>query len=83
MTMQTENQSLEYYLNLQYPVILYQNKEGGYVAQIKEFSGCIVLGETLDETMANINEARELWIRTAYEFGDNIPLPSTEETCKM
>lgn len=70
--------SLEYYLNLQYPVTLYPDVEqGGYVAEIKDLPGCFTQGETLAETMTNINEARELWIETAYEAGDNIPLPST------
>jgi len=76
---QIEKQPLEYYLNLQYPVTLYPDPEGGYVAQIKDLPGCLTQGETLDETMTNINEARELWIETAYESGDDIPLPSTEE----
>lgn len=76
---QVEKQPLEYYLNLQYPVTLYPDREGGYVAQIKDLPGCLTQGETLEETMTNINEARELWIETAYESGDEIPLPSTEE----
>ena len=76
---QIEKQPLEYYLNLQYPVTLYPDREGGYVAQIKDLPGCLTQGETLEETMTNINEARELWIETAYESGDDIPLPSTEE----
>jgi antitoxin HicB len=75
-----EKQPLEYYLNLQYPVTLYPDSEGGYVAQIKDLPGCLTQGETLDETMANINEARELWIETAYEAGDDIPLPSNDNT---
>src|ERR671932_1300740 len=74
---QIEKQPLEYYLNLQYPVTLYPDQEGGYVAQIKDLPGCLTQGETLDEAIANINEARELWIETAYEAGDEIPLPST------
>lgn len=77
---QSEKQPLEYYLNLQYPVTLYPASEGGYVAQIKDLLGCLTQGETLDETIENINEARELWIETAYESGDDIPLPSTEVT---
>lgn len=76
---QVEKQPLEYYLNLQYPVTLYPDREGGYVAQIKDLPGCLTQGETLEETMTNINEARELWMETAYESGDEIPLPSTEE----
>ncbi len=49
--------------------------EGGYVAEIKDLSGCLTQGETLAETINNINEARELWLETAYEFKDEIPLP--------
>jgi antitoxin HicB len=72
--------SLEYYLNLQYTVTLYPDAEqGGYVAEIKDLPGCFTQGETLEETMTNINEARELWIETAYEAGDNIPLPSEKD----
>jgi len=77
---QIEKQPLEYYLNLQYLVTLYPDQEGGYVAQIKDLPGCLTQGETLDETSANIQEARELWIETAYEAGDEIPLPSTDDT---
>ncbi|MFM7368361.1 MAG: type II toxin-antitoxin system HicB family antitoxin [Sphaerospermopsis kisseleviana] len=70
-------QSLEYYLNLKYSVTLYPDAEqGGYVAEIKDLPGCLTQGETLEEIITNINEARELWIETAYEAGDNIPLPS-------
>jgi antitoxin HicB len=77
---QIEKPSLEYYLNLQYPVTLYPDPEGGYVAQIKDLPGCLTQGETLEETMVNINEARELWIETAYENDDNIPLPSSDDS---
>lgn len=75
---QIKKPSLEYYLNLQYPVTLYPDLEGGYVAQIRDLRGCLTQGESLEETMANINEARELWIETAYEAGDEIPLPSVD-----
>ena len=77
---QIEQSPLEYYLKLQYPITLYPDIEGGYVAQIKDLPGCLTQGETIEETMTNINEARELWIETAYEAGDNIPLPSTDDS---
>ena len=67
---------LEYYLSLVYSVTLDPAAEGGYVAHIKDLPGCFTQGETLEETMANIQEARELWIETAAEMGDPIPLPS-------
>jgi predicted RNase H-like HicB family nuclease len=74
----TERESLEFYLNLKYPVTLYPDPDGGYVAEIKDLPGCMTQGETTDETLFNIEEARNLWIETAYEYGDEIPLPSTQ-----
>ncbi len=70
------NQPLEYYLNLKYPITLYPDVEGGYVAEIKDLPGCLTQGENLEETIKNINEARELWLETAYESQDEIPLPT-------
>ena len=69
-------ESLENYLTLKYPITLYSEDEGGYVAEIKDLPGCLTQGDSLEETINNINEARELWIETAYEAGDYIPLPS-------
>jgi antitoxin HicB len=74
----TERESLEFYLGLKYPVTFYPDPDGGYVAEIKDLPGCMTQGETADEAMSNIEEARSLWIETAYEHGDEIPLPSTE-----
>ena len=76
----TQTKSLEYYLQLKYPITLYPEVEGGYVAKIADLPGCLTQGETLEETIDNINEARELWIETVYESGREVPLPSTEDT---
>jgi antitoxin HicB len=71
---------LDYYLSLDYPVTVYPEAEGGFVAEIKELPGCITQGETIEELMENINEARELWIETVYESGKrDIPLPVTQQ----
>lgn len=77
---QIEKQSLEYYLSLQYPVTIYPDTDDGYVAEIKELLGCLTQSESLEETMTNIDEARELWLETVYENGDKIPLPTTDDT---
>ncbi|MBW4578115.1 MAG: type II toxin-antitoxin system HicB family antitoxin [Tildeniella nuda ZEHNDER 1965/U140] len=73
-----KRESLEHYLKLRYPITVYPEAEGGYVAMIKDLPGCITQGETPDKIMANIEEARQLWIETVYEHGDEIPLPSDE-----
>lgn len=66
-------------MNIQYPITIYADTDGGYVAEIKDLPGCLTQGETLEETMTNINEARELCLETVYENGDKIPLPSTDD----
>jgi antitoxin HicB len=38
--------------------------------------GCLAQGESIEETLKNINEARELWLETVFELGKSIPLPS-------
>lgn len=76
MNSQTKLRTLADYLNLNYPITLHIDPEGGYVAEIKDLPGCLTQGETLAETIENINEARELWLETVYELGREIPLPS-------
>jgi antitoxin HicB len=41
--------------------------------------GCITQIETLDELAAHANEARELWIESAFERGLPIPEPTYPE----
>jgi len=55
------------------------DRDGGYVVEFPDLPGCITQIETLDELVANANEARELWIETAYERGLPIPEPTYPE----
>jgi antitoxin HicB len=74
----TEQESLEFYLGQKYPVTLYPDDEGGFVAEIKDLPGCITQGDSADEALAEIEDARLSWIKVSYEHNDPIPLPSTE-----
>ena len=65
------------YLNLHYPITFYPEIEGGYTVTIQDLPGCISTGETLQEAMNNILDAKQQWIETALQYGDPIPLPST------
>ena len=70
-----EARTLDYYLALNYPITIHPDPDGGYVAEIRDLPGCLTQGETIEETIQNINEARELWLETVYELGQEIPLP--------
>ena len=78
MVTKAERKPLEYYLGLKYPVIIIPDVAGGFVAEIKDLSGCYSQGETLEETYHNIEEARQLWMESMYEDGNEIPLPGSE-----
>jgi antitoxin HicB len=66
---------LEQYLGLEYPALLVAEPEGGYTAFHPDLKGCVAVGETREEALANLEEARRLWLETAHEHGDEIPSP--------
>ncbi|PKO23572.1 MAG: hypothetical protein CVU38_03420 [Chloroflexi bacterium HGW-Chloroflexi-1] len=46
-----------------------------YIAEVPELPGCMAHGDTPTAALANVNDAIQLWIDTAHEFGDPIPAP--------
>jgi predicted RNase H-like HicB family nuclease len=59
-----------------YEVIIYwSNEDQVFVAEVPELAGCMAHGDTKSSALANADEAIQLWIDTAREFGDPIPEP--------
>ncbi len=59
-----------------YEITIYWSEEdSAFIAQVPELPGCMAHGKTQSEALANANEAIQLWIDTAKEFGDPIPHP--------
>ena len=59
-----------------YEILIFWNEEDqAYIAEIPELPGCLAHGDTAEKALANAQEAIELWIATAIEFGDSIPAP--------
>ncbi|HEY3040790.1 MAG TPA: type II toxin-antitoxin system HicB family antitoxin [Pyrinomonadaceae bacterium] len=57
-----------------YEVIIYWSEEDQvYTAEVPELSGCVAHGDAHESALANANEAIQLWIDTAKEFGDPVP----------
>ncbi len=62
-----------------YEIIIYWSREDQvFVAEVPELLGCMAHGNTQQEALANANEAIQLWIDTAQEFGDPIPVPKEQ-----
>jgi predicted RNase H-like HicB family nuclease len=53
--------------------LLEQSEVGGYVASVPGLPGCHSQGETLDEAVANIEDAFDLFVQASRELG--LPLP--------
>lgn len=50
-----------------FPVTIYQDEEGWYVAECPVIPGCMTQGRTLDEALNNIREAIELCLEVRKE----------------
>jgi predicted RNase H-like HicB family nuclease len=62
-----------------YEIIIYwSNEDQVFVAEVPELPGCMAHGSTQEAALAHANEAMQLWIDTAREFGDPIPEPKGE-----
>lgn len=71
--------TLDYYLSLPYKITLYLADEGGFVVEIPELPGCISQGETREEALVMIEDAKIAWLTVALELGTDIPEPIQEE----
>ena len=60
-----------------YEIILYwSNEDDVFIAEAPELPGCLAHGDTREDALKNIQDAMELWIDTAREFGDRAPEPT-------
>jgi predicted RNase H-like HicB family nuclease len=59
-----------------YEIILYWSDEDQiFIAEVPELPGCMAHGESQVMALTQAQEAIQLWIETAREFGDPIPEP--------
>ncbi len=61
---------------MNYPIVIYPCDEGGYVAEVPALKGCLAQGETLPETLEELEVVTKLWIEAAEKRGQ--PLPNVE-----
>jgi len=60
--------------NRHYTVILEKEAEGGYHAFCPALKGCHTQGETIDETLTNIQEAVVLYLEDLKACGEAAPI---------
>jgi len=72
--------TVDYYMSLPYKIELYPDvEEGGYAVACPELPGCLSCGETIEECIESIEDAKLAWITASLEDGDEIPEPSNKD----
>ena len=56
-------------------IICWSNEDNTFVAEVPELGGCSAHGETKEAALQSLEQAIDLWIDTAREFGDLVPDP--------
>jgi predicted RNase H-like HicB family nuclease len=56
-------------------IIFWSNEDSAFVADIPELPGCMAHGPTQEDALRSAQEAVELWLTSAKEFGHPIPEP--------
>jgi antitoxin HicB len=77
--MNVTKNNLNYYLQLPYTVVLKSEEAGGFFVEIEELPGCMSQGDTAEEALRTIQEAKQLWIETALENNIEIPIPLSKQ----
>ena len=75
MTKQMKN--LEYYLSLPYTIELTPDVDGYWFAEIPLLEGCLTNGESREDALVMIDDAKRAWLETALELGLTIPEPES------
>jgi len=60
----------DYHIN-----IFYSEEDGGYIADIPDLEYCSAFGETPEQALAEVGQAKRLWLEAAHAAGKPIPPP--------
>jgi antitoxin HicB len=60
-------------MKIPYPIVIYPLDESGYVAEVPALNGCLAQGETLTETLAELEIVTTLWLETASKHQQSLP----------
>ncbi len=60
----------DYHIN-----IFYSDEDGGYIADIPDLDACSAFGNTPEEALAEVEQAKAAWLEAARAEGKPIPPP--------
>ncbi|HVF50126.1 MAG TPA: type II toxin-antitoxin system HicB family antitoxin [Pyrinomonadaceae bacterium] len=68
---------------MKYRVLIEQDEDGVFVAEVPALPGCISQGETREQALENISEAIALYIESLLAHNEPVPPPITEELVEV
>jgi predicted RNase H-like HicB family nuclease len=68
---------------MRYRVLIDQDEDGIFVAEVPSLPGCISQGATRGEALANAREAISAYVESLEAHGDPVPPPITEEIVEV
>lgn len=82
--------NLKYYLNLNYTIRIKKSGDGSYFrageksssayfGEIEELTGCMTEGDTKEEALEMLDDAKQAWLEVALERKLSIPKPEQGE----
>jgi predicted RNase H-like HicB family nuclease len=68
---------------MKYRVLIEQDEEGVYIAEVPSLPGCISQGQTRVEALVNVKEAILGYLESLEAHNEPIPLPISEEIVEV
>ena len=68
---------------MKYRVIIEQDEDGVFVAEVPSLPGCISQGKTRAEAVKNIREAIEVYLESLKAHNEPVPPPISEEVVEV
>jgi predicted RNase H-like HicB family nuclease len=68
---------------MKYRVLIEQDEDGVYVAEVPSLPGCISQGKTREDALENIKEAIAVYLESLEAHGEPVPPPITEELVEV
>ncbi len=68
---------------MKYRVLIEQDEDGVFVAEVPSLPGCVTQGDTRAEALTNVQEAIQLYIESLKAHDEPIPPPIEEELVEV
>ena len=68
---------------MRYRVLIEQDEDGAYVAEVPALPGCISEGRSRSEAIENVREAIAAYVESLKAHGEPVPPPITEEVVEV